>query len=121
MTTVTLATFTESEVLGWFAARDITKARPYVDLVHDLEITSSQIKAAVPGSAATPYIAQAMLSQGQSGEMMLMSRCTCSAGRHCKHIAAMLLKVVAERAPKEGSPAAPSSMLSWAEIGRAHV
>ncbi|UCV11371.1 DEAD/DEAH box helicase [Dechloromonas denitrificans] len=115
MTTVTLATFTESEVLGWFAARDITKARPYVDLVHDLEITSSQIKAAVPGSAAAPYIAQAMLSQGQSGEMMLMSRCTCSAGRHCKHVAAMLLKVVAERAPKEGSPAAPSSMLSWAD------
>ena len=56
-----------------------------------------------------------MLSQGQSGEMMLMSRCTCSAGRHCKHVAAMLLKVVAERAPKEGSPTAPSSMLSWAD------
>ena len=37
MAVVTLATFTEENVSDWFATRDINKARPYVDLVRDLD------------------------------------------------------------------------------------
>ncbi|HXE38547.1 MAG TPA: helicase, partial [Azonexus sp.] len=112
MAAVTLTSFTEENVADWFATRELNKARPYVDLVQDLEITGSQIQATIPGSARTPYVAQAYLSQSQSGETMLVSRCTCTVGRHCKHVAAMLLKAIAERNPTER---ASTSVLSWAE------
>src|SRR6185369_12557696 len=112
MAAVTLTSFTEENVADWFATRELNKARPYVDLVHDLDITGSQIQALIPGSARSPYVAQAYLSQSQSGETMLVSRCTCSVGRHCKHVAAMLLKAIAERNPTER---ASTSVLSWAE------
>ena len=52
--TVTLTTFSEADVADWFATRDINKAKPYVDLVHDLEIKGNQLSAVVPGSAWAP-------------------------------------------------------------------
>ena len=110
MAVVNLTTFTEENVADWFATRDITKARPYVDLVYDLEISGSQISARIPGTAAEPYTAQAYLSQAQSGEMAVISRCTCTTGKHCKHVAAMLLKAIEERNPKEQ---VSGSALSW--------
>ncbi len=112
MAAVTLETYTEADIAEWFATRDITKARPYVDLVRDLEIANGQIRATIPGSAKLPYVAQAYLSQSQSGEMMVVSRCTCPVGRHCKHVAAMLLKGIPEHNPKER---VSSSVLSWVE------
>ena len=112
MAAVTLETYTEADVAEWFATRDITKARPYVDLVRDLEIANGQMRATIPGSAKVPYVAQAYLSQSQSGEMGVVSRCTCPVGRHCKHVAAMLLKAIPERNPKER---VSSSVLSWVE------
>ncbi len=116
---VTLETFSEDDVVNWFASKEITKGRPYVDLITDLEIKGGQISASVPGSARTPYTTQAYLSQSQSGEMALISRCTCSVGRHCKHVAAMLLKAIENRSPKER---ASGSALSWAEdLRRASV
>ncbi|MDR1995959.1 DEAD/DEAH box helicase [Azonexus sp.] len=112
MAAVTLDTYTESDIAEWFTSRDIAKARPYVDLICDLEIANGRISATVPGSARAPYTAQAYLSQSQSGEMMVVSRCTCPIGRHCKHVAAMLLKGVATRQPTER---VSGSVLSWAE------
>jgi uncharacterized Zn finger protein len=53
---VTLTTFSEADVADWFATRDINKAKPYVDLVRDLEIKGNQLSALVPGSAPQPYI-----------------------------------------------------------------
>jgi len=47
---VTLTTFNEADVADWFATRDINKAKPYVDLVRDLEINGNQLSASVPGS-----------------------------------------------------------------------
>jgi superfamily II DNA or RNA helicase len=116
MATVTFTSLTEENVAEWFATRELTKARPYVDLVTDLEIKDSQISAVIPGTARTPYVAQAYLSQTQSGEIAVISRCSCAQGRHCKHVAAMLLRAVAEGKPKEGSsPSASTSALSWAD------
>ncbi|MFZ2971585.1 MAG: DEAD/DEAH box helicase [Ferribacterium limneticum] len=112
MAVVNLTTFTEENIAEWFATRDINKARPYVDLVRDLSIEGSQMRALVPGSSSEPYVAQAYLSQAQSGEMAVISRCTCSAGKHCKHVAAMLLKAIEERNPKEH---VSGSALSWLE------
>ena len=109
---VTLTTFNEADVADWFATRDINKAKPYVDLVRDLEIKGNQLSAVVPGSAPQPYIVQAYLSQAQSGEMGIVSRCTCPVGRHCKHVAAVLLKAIEERNPTERTS---HSMLSWVD------
>ncbi len=112
MATINLSTFTEEDVAEWFSSRELSKAKPYVDLVQDIEINGSQISAVIPGSARTPYSAQAYLSLSQSGEMMLVSRCTCPVGRHCKHVAAMMLKAIEARNPKER---VSSSVLSWVE------
>ncbi|MCL2523951.1 MAG: DEAD/DEAH box helicase [Betaproteobacteria bacterium] len=112
MLAVSLDTYTESDIAEWFSSRDIAKARPYVDLVSALEIAHDRIRATVPGSARQPYVAQAYLSPSLNGEMLLVSRCTCPAGRHCKHVVAMLLKGVASRNP---SQRVSRSVLSWVE------
>ena len=112
MAVITLSTFTEEHVAEWFATRDINKAKPYVDLVRDLNIDGNMLSALVPGSAPEPYKVQAYLSQDQSGEMGVVSRCSCQVGRHCKHVAAVLLKAIEARTPA----AQPSgSALSWIE------
>ncbi|WP_434514904.1 SNF2-related protein [Dechloromonas sp. ARDL1] len=112
MAVITLSTFTEEHVAEWFATRDINKAKPYVDLVRDLNIDGNMLSALVPGSAPQPYKVQAYLSQDQSGEMGVVSRCTCQVGRHCKHVAATLLRAIEARTPA----AQPSgSALSWIE------
>jgi superfamily II DNA or RNA helicase len=112
MPAITLDTYTESDVAEWFASRELTKARPYVDLVRDVAIANDRISATVPGSARTPYVAQAYLSLGHSGQTLVVSRCTCPVGMHCKHVAAMLLKGISARHPTER---VSSSVLSWVE------
>jgi uncharacterized Zn finger protein len=44
--------------------------------------------------------------------MGIVSRCTCPVGRHCKHVAAVLLKAIEERNPTERTS---HSMLSWVD------
>lgn len=112
MATVNLSSFTAENVADWFSTRELNKAKPYVDLVQDVEINGNQISAVVPGSARTPYTAQAYLSQSQNGEMMLVSRCTCPVGHHCKHVAAMMLKAIETRNPTER---VSNSVLSWVD------
>ncbi|HLO63464.1 MAG TPA: SNF2-related protein, partial [Azonexus sp.] len=112
MAVITLDTFAEEHVAEWFATRDINKAKPYVDLVRDLSINGNLLSALVPGSAPEPYTVQAYLSQDQSGDMGVVSRCTCPVGRHCKHVAAVLLKAIEARKPTEQ---ASGSALSWVE------
>jgi len=109
---VTLATFTEDDVADWFATREINKAKPYVDLVRDLEIHGNQLSAVVPGSAPQPYVVQAYLSQSQSGETMVVSRCSCPVGRQCKHVIAVLLRAIQDRNPTER---VSNSVLSWVD------
>jgi len=112
MTAVTLTSFTEKDVADWFVTRELNKAKPYVEQVRDLEINGSQLSAVVPGTAREPYTVQAYLSQGQSGDTMVVSRCTCPVGRHCKHVAAVLLKAIAERNPTDR---VSNSVLSWVD------
>ena len=112
MTVVTLDTYTEDDVTEWFSSREIAKARPYVDLVRDLDMADDRISATVPGSARVPYTVQARLSQSANGMTIIASRCSCPVGIHCKHVAAMLLKGVSARHPTERLS---SSVLSWVE------
>lgn len=109
---LTLATFTEDDVADWFATREINKAKPYVDLVRDLVFHGNQLSAVVPGSAPQPYVVQAYLSQSQSGETMVVSRCSCPVGRQCKHVIAVLLRAIQDRNPTER---VSHSVLSWVD------
>ena len=102
----------KEDVLGWFDKREIAKAGPYVDLVRDIEIEPMIIRAIVPGTAPTPYAVVVRLMEARGGAL-LISACTCPVGKHCKHVAATLLRAVDENAPKPDrvSP----SVLSWVE------
>jgi superfamily II DNA or RNA helicase len=107
-----LDTYTERHLRDWLGQSELDKARSYVDVVRDLEIAPDFIRAVVPGSARKPYLAMAKLVTGRLGVPVLFSNCSCPVGSHCKHVAAMLLRALAERnVPDRVSP----GVLSWVE------
>ncbi len=112
MPLISLDACTEKHLQGWLGQRELDKARTYVDHVQDIEIEPDFIRAVVPGSARKPYLAIAKLVAGKQGTQVLVSSCTCPVGGHCKHVAAMLLRAIEERAtPDRVSP----GVLSWVE------
>jgi len=102
----------KEDVLAWFDKREIAKAGPYVDLVREIEVEPMLIRAIVPGTAPVPYAVVIRLIEARGGAI-LISACTCPVAKHCKHVAATLLRAVEENAPKPDrvSP----SVLSWVE------
>ena len=100
--------FSEADILAWLGAPSLAKGRPYVDLVSDFQMDTSGISGYVQGSARRPYHALALISP----EGGLLAQCSCPVGYGCKHIAALLLKAIAERNPVER---VSSSVLSWVE------
>jgi len=115
----TLDTCTEKNLIDWLGQRELDKARSYVDVVQDLEVTPELVRATVPGSARKPYQAMAKLVTGRQGVPLLFSNCSCPVGSHCKHVAAMLLRAIDERGrPDRVSP----GVLSWvADLRRASI
>jgi len=108
----TLDSYAEKHLRDWLGQRELDKARAYVEVVQDMEITPEFIRAVVPGSARKPYLAMAKLVTGKQGVPTLASTCTCPVGSHCKHVAAMLLRALEERStPDRVSP----GVLSWVE------
>ena len=107
-----LDSYTESHLRDWLGQRELDKAQAYVEVVRELEVTPEFIRAVVPGSARKPYLALAKLVSGRSGAPTLLSNCSCPVGGSCKHVAAMLLRAIAERGtPDRVSP----GVLSWVE------
>ena len=107
-----LDAYTEKHLREWLGQRELDKARPYVEVVRDLEVDPEFIRAVVPGTARKPYLAMAKLVTGKQGVQTLASTCTCPVGGHCKHVAAMLLRAMEERStPVRVSP----GVLSWVE------
>ena len=112
MQPISLDTFTEKHLQDWLGQRQLDKARNYVDVVRDIDIERDFIRATIPGSARKPYQAIAKLVAGRQGTQVLVSSCSCPVGSHCKHVAAMLLRAIEERAtPDRVSP----GVLSWVE------
>ncbi|WP_234084159.1 DEAD/DEAH box helicase [Azonexus sp. R2A61] len=103
--------FSEDDIADWLGENELVKGRSYVDLVRDFSIEDGELRAQVPGSARQPYRVEALIAPAAKGEV-LISRCTCPVGKHCKHVAAVLLKAIAERNPKERLS---GSVLSWVE------
>ncbi len=100
--------FSEADILAWLGAPSLAKGHPYIDLVSDFQMDTSGISGYVQGSARRPYHALALISP----EGGLLAQCSCPVGYGCKHIAALLLKAIAERNPVER---VSSSVLSWVE------
>ena len=112
MAPISLDNFSEQRLQDWLGQRELDKARNYVDVVRDLEIEPDFIRATIPGSARKPYQAIAKLVAGKQDTQVLVSSCSCPVGSHCKHVAAMLLRAIEERAtPDRVSP----GVLSWVE------
>ncbi|WP_306606436.1 DEAD/DEAH box helicase [Azonexus sp.] len=103
--------FTEDDIVNWLGEAEISKARPYVDLVRDFHLEAGEMRAVVPGSARQPYQVEAMIAPSGKARV-LIAQCTCPVARRCKHIAAVLLKAIEERNPKER---VSSSVMSWVE------
>jgi uncharacterized Zn finger protein len=103
---------TKEVLADWFDPRMITKAQPYVDLVREAEIEPMVIRAIVPGTAKTPYAVVVRLIESRGGALMV-SACTCPVGRHCKHVAAVLLHAAESAAPK--ADRVSPGVLSWVE------
>ena len=53
----TLDSYTEKHLRDWLGQRELDKARAYVEVVQDMEITPEFIRAVVPGTARKPYLA----------------------------------------------------------------
>ena len=103
-----LQDYTEEDILRWLGHSALTKGRPYVDLISDFQVDENGISGAVQGSARKPYQTLALVtSEGQ-----MMGHCSCPVGYGCKHVAALLLRAIAERNPVER---VSSSVLSWVE------
>ena len=105
--------FEDEDVLAHFGEGEIEKARPYVDLVRDLEVLPNVLKGVIPGSAKRPYVAIARLVPISKTQRMLVTSCSCPVGSDCKHAAAMLLRAVEER--KSAQDRVRPGVLSWVE------
>ena len=122
-----LNAYQEDDVVSWLGADTVKKARPYVDLVQQLEVGTERISAQVPGSARQAYRTDIVFIDFKQ-QVSLLTTCSCPVRRNCKHVAAALLRAIAERNP---AVRLSSSVLSWVEdlrrasvaveIGRAHV
>lgn len=82
-------TFTEQDVAKWFGAREVVKARPYVESIQKLEVDKARIAGWVQGTARAPYRVRIDFFEKASQNMMpIVSSCTCPVGFRCKHSAA---------------------------------
>lgn len=88
---MSLPFFTEADVLRWFGARELIKAKTYVRSVTRLSAESPDLSAFVLGSAPRPYQVKIRFSTNLAGDIVISPHCSCPVQWHCKHTAATLL------------------------------
>lgn len=103
--------FQEEDVIDWLGEECVKKARPYVDLIQNIDLDEFRISAQVPGSARQAYRTSITFIH-LAGTNNLLTTCTCPVRHGCKHIAATLLRSIAERSPEVR---VSHSVLSWVE------
>ncbi|MGV8990857.1 MAG: SNF2-related protein [Thiobacillus sp.] len=91
--------FTEDDVLRWFGARELTKAKTYVGSVTRLSAKPPELSAFVLGSAPRPYQVKIRFSSNHAGSVVISPQCTCPVQWHCKHAAATLLVWLQQNKP----------------------
>ncbi|HQT30633.1 MAG TPA: DEAD/DEAH box helicase [Thiobacillus sp.] len=112
---MTLPDFTERDVLRWFGADTLKKARPYLHSITRLEAHHGAIRSYVLGTAPKPYRVEIECGLDTAGDVAIEPYCTCPVGRHCKHAAATLLAWLAQvKPPAKLNP----EVLNWVEAFR---
>jgi superfamily II DNA or RNA helicase len=110
-----LPSFTEADVLRWFGAHDLIKAKTYLHSVTRLSAEPPVLSAFVLGSAPKPYQVKIRFSTNLAGNTVISPHCTCPVQWHCKHTAATLLAWLQQnRQPTKINP----DVLTWLEAFR---
>ena len=109
---MSLPSFTEADVLRWYGARDLIKAKTYVRSVTRLSAEPPVLSAFVLGSAPRPYQVKIRFSTNLAGNIVISPHCTCPVQWHCKHTAATLLAWLQQnKQPTKINP----DVLTWLE------
>ncbi|MBS4097868.1 MAG: helicase [Sulfuricella sp.] len=108
-------TYTRADLIAWLGQREVLKGEAYLDRVPTPLVGPEWIEATVQGTARFPYHVEIAFHLESTGEYFIDAHCTCPVGRNCKHVAASLLKVLADReAPLQVNP----EVLNWLELFR---
>ena len=86
------------DVLSWFDNKTITKATPYLAKVSNITWSNDNtIIATVKGSDPHPYRQRIILGVDDKQKTYIQSStCSCPVGHHCKHVAAIMMKLASE-------------------------
>ena len=93
----------------------------------DYDPERNRYRASVEGSQPEPYRIDARVLNGRNGRVTVHGLCTCPSGMNCKHVAAVLVDVLAERRrgastrespPGARAPALPANVEMWIETTR---
>ena len=107
--------FDEADVIRWFGAREVDKARPYLRHVSGLRHENNVLLSSVRGTAPQPYGVIVHFQVDARGRVVPRAFCSCPVGLNCKHGAATLLAwLEAQRTPTRVNP----EVLDWIEAFR---
>ena len=107
--------FDEADVVRWFGAAEVDKARPYLRHVSGLKLERNVLFASVRGKAPQPYGVIVHFQLDARGRVTPRAFCSCPVGLNCKHGAAtMLAWLDAQRTPTRVNP----EVLDWIEAFR---
>jgi len=102
-----------------FGPTTFQRAQDYLGNILGIEIENEVVNAMVAGSKPQPYSLQIRFTPGLLGRVGIKSSCGCPMGGHCKHVAAVLIKLVSD---KIGVAKLPDSALQqWISTFREKV
>jgi superfamily II DNA or RNA helicase len=102
-----------------FGSTTFQRALDYVGNVLGVNVENDLVQALVSGSKPQPYSLEIRFTPGLLGRIGIKSSCGCPMGGHCKHVAAVLIKLVGE---KIGTAKFPDSALQqWISTFREKV
>jgi superfamily II DNA or RNA helicase len=107
--------FDEADVIRWFGAKDVAKARPYLRQVSGLKLERNVLLSSVRGTAPQPYGVIVHFQLDARARVVPRAFCSCPVGLNCKHGAATLLAWLdVQRTPTRVNP----EVLDWIEAFR---
>lgn len=102
-----------------FGPTTFQRAQGYVGNILGIEIENEVVNAVVAGSKPQPYSLEIRFTPGLLGRVGIKSSCGCPMGGHCKHVAAVLIKLVSD---KIGMAKIPESALQqWISTFREKI
>jgi superfamily II DNA or RNA helicase len=102
-----------------FGPTTFQRAQAYLNNILGIDVGNDVISARVSGSKPQPYSLEIRLSQGVLNRIGIKSKCGCPMGGHCKHVAAVLIKLVSEQTIDTKMP--ESALQQWISTLREKV